>query len=155
TGHTIRRCGTDAFPLRGGVRAFKENPMLLHVPAVLDPGQLAHFRQALDGADWTDGKQTVGPQGAKVKRNLQLPEASPLRAQLGEAVLAALAASPLYFSAVLPARTLPPRFNRYEGGGQYGFHVDGSVMALAVPPGTPLLNLRTDVSCTLFLCEPD
>lgn len=129
--------------------------MLLHVPAVLDPGQLAHFRQALDGADWTDGKQTVGPQGAKVKRNLQLPEASPLRAQLGEAVLAALAASPLYFSAVLPARTLPPRFNRYEGGGQYGFHVDGSVMAMAVPPGSPPVNLRTDVSCTLFLCEPD
>lgn len=129
--------------------------MLLHVPAVLDPGQVAQFRQALDTADWTDGKQTVGPQGAKVKRNLQLPEASPLRAQLGKAVLAALAGNSLYFSAVLPARTLPPRFNRYEGGGQYGFHVDGSVMAMAVPPGSPPLNLRTDVSCTLFLCEPD
>ena len=129
--------------------------MLLHVPAVLAPQQVAQFRHALDAADWTDGKQTVGPQGAKVKRNLQLPETSPLRAQLGEAVLAALAGNPLYFSAVLPARTLPPRFNRYEGGGQYGFHVDGSVMALAVPPGAPPLNLRTDVSCTLFLCEPD
>ena len=129
--------------------------MLLHVPAVLDPGQVDRFRKALDAAEWTDGKQTVGPQGAKVKRNLQLPETSPLRAELGEAVLAALAGNSLYFSAVLPARTLPPRFNRYEGGGQYGFHVDGSVMALAVPAGSPPVNLRTDVSCTLFLCEPE
>ena len=129
--------------------------MLLHVPAVLDPGQVDRFRKALDAAEWTDGKQTVGPQGAKVKRNLQLPETSPLRAELGEAVLAALAGNSLYFSAVLPARTLPPRFNRYEGGGKYGFHVDGSVMALAVPAGSPPVNLRTDVSCTLFLCEPE
>ncbi|MGH8073956.1 MAG: PKHD-type hydroxylase, partial [Lysobacter sp.] len=125
--------------------------MLLHVPAVLDSRQVARFRQALDAADWADGKQTVGPQGARVKRNLQLPDASPLRAELGEVVLAALAGNPLYFSAVLPARTLPPRFHRYEGGGQYGFHVDGSVMAVAVPQGSPALNLRTDVSCTVFL----
>ena len=128
--------------------------MLLHVPAVLSPEQVAQFRQALDGADWTDGKQTVGPQGAKVKRNLQLPEASPLRAQLGEVVLAALAGNPLYFSAVLPARTLPPRFNRYQGGGTYGLHVDGSVMHVA-QPGQPSGTMRTDVSCTLFLCGPD
>jgi len=129
--------------------------MLLHVPGILDSSQVARFRQALDAADWGDGRQTVGPQGAEVKHNLQLPEDSRLRHELGGAVLSALAASPLYFSAVLPARTLPPRFNRYEGGGQYGFHVDGAVMSLAVPEGAPAVNLRTDVSCTLFLCEPD
>lgn len=128
--------------------------MLLHVPGILTHEQVARFRQALDAAEWTDGKETVGPQGAMVKRNLQLPETSPLRERLGQAVLAALVASPLYFSAVLPSRTLPPRFNRYEGGGQYGFHVDGAVMALAVPADRPPLHLRTDVSCTLFLCEP-
>ncbi|MFC3716983.1 Fe2+-dependent dioxygenase [Luteimonas soli] len=128
--------------------------MLLHVPAILDAAQIAHLRKALDGGEWIDGKATVGAQGAQVKRNQQLADGSPLARELGAAVLAALAASPLYHSAVLPLRTLPPRFNRYQGGGTYGLHVDGSVMHVAVP-GQPPGTLRTDVSCTLFLCEPD
>lgn len=124
--------------------------MLLHIPDVLGSEQLAQMRAALDGADWTDGRETVGAQGAAVKRNQQLPEASPLRQELGRHVLAALAASPLYHAATLPLRTLVPRFNRYEGGGEYGFHVDGAVMALSAEA-----QLRSDVSCTLFLSEPD
>ena len=127
--------------------------MLLHVPEILTREQVERFRRALDAADWTDGRETVGVQGAQVKRNQQLPEASPLRAELGNEVLAALAKSPLYHAATLPARTLPPRFNRYEGGGHYGFHVDGSVMTLPVPAGHA--SLRTDVSCTLFLSAPE
>jgi PKHD-type hydroxylase len=124
--------------------------MLLHVPAVLDAAQLAQVRAALDRAEWTDGKETVGAQGARVKRNRQLPEASPLRHQLAALVLDALARNPLYHAATLPLRTLPPRFNRYEGGDHYGFHVDGAVMGL--PGGA---QMRSDVSCTLFLSEPD
>jgi len=124
--------------------------MLLHIPDILDHEQLRQLRAALEAADWTDGRETVGTQGAQVKRNRQLPDASPLRRQLGEVVLAALAKSPLYHAATLPLRTLPPRFNRYEGGGEYGMHVDGSVMAL--PNGE---QLRSDISCTLFLSDPD
>jgi len=124
--------------------------MLLHIPDILDREQLRQLRTALEAADWTDGRETVGEQGAQVKRNRQLPDASPLRRQLGEVVLAALAKSPLYHAATLPLRTLPPRFNRYEGGGEYGMHVDGSVMAM--PNGE---QLRSDISCTLFLSEPD
>ncbi|HVI57376.1 MAG TPA: Fe2+-dependent dioxygenase [Luteimonas sp.] len=129
--------------------------MLLHVPAILDSARLARFRKALDGAQWVDGRATVGAQGAQVKRNLQLADGSPLALELGAEVLAALARSPLYHAAALPLRTLPPRFNRYEGGGQYGLHVDGAVMSVAGAPGQPAGTLRTDVSCTLFLCEPD
>ncbi|BFI95665.1 MAG: Fe2+-dependent dioxygenase [Rhodanobacter sp.] len=124
--------------------------MLLHIPDILSQDRLGPIRAALDAADWTDGRETVGAQGAQVKRNVQLPDASPLRRQLGEVVLAALATNPLYHAATLPLRTLPPRFNRYEGGGEYGMHVDGSVMAL--PNGE---QLRSDISCTLFLSEPD
>jgi PKHD-type hydroxylase len=128
--------------------------MLLHVPNILGPEQLQHMRVALDAADWTDGRETVGAQGAKVKRNQQLADASPLREELGQLVLAALERSPLYFAAALPLRTLPPRFNRYTGGGEYGFHIDGSVMALD-RPGQPRSQVRSDLSCTLFLCEPE
>jgi len=124
--------------------------MLLHIPDVLSREQVTQMRAMLDAADWTDGRETVGAQGAQVKRNQQLPDASPLRQQLGQLVLAALARNPLYHAAALPLRTLSPRFNRYQGGGQYGFHVDGAVMALSGDA-----QLRSDVSCTLFLSEPD
>jgi PKHD-type hydroxylase len=129
--------------------------MLLHIPGILTADEVAHFRQALDSADWTDGRETVGAQGAQVKRNLQLPDASPLKQDLGQAVLKALARNPLYFAAALPLRTIPPRFNRYEGGGEYGFHVDGAVMTLAASTTQQATTLRTDISCTLFLCEPE
>ncbi|MBB1088109.1 Fe2+-dependent dioxygenase [Lysobacter sp. SG-8] len=129
--------------------------MLMHIPDVLTGEELAGMRQALAGADWVDGRATVGAQGAEVKRNLQLADDGELRQRLGQQVLAALARNPLYFAAALPARTLPPRFNCYRGGGQYGFHVDGAVMQLATPPGQPQAHLRSDVSCTLFLNDPD
>ncbi|MFX9810938.1 PKHD-type hydroxylase, partial [Acinetobacter baumannii] len=85
-----------------------------------------------------------------MKQNLQLSDGSPVAQRWGQAILQALARQPLYFSAALPLRTVPPLFNRYEAGGHYGFHVDGSVRGL---PGGGML--RTDVSCTLFLAEPD
>ncbi|MGB3269576.1 MAG: Fe2+-dependent dioxygenase [Rhodanobacter sp.] len=125
--------------------------MLLHIPGVLSAEQIRRMRESLDAAPWIDGRETVGAQGARVKRNQQLPDASPLRRQLGETVLTALAAQPLFHAATLPLRILPPRFNRYADGGQYGFHVDGAVMALPDGGG----QLRSDVSCTLFLGEPD
>ncbi|RZL62705.1 MAG: Fe2+-dependent dioxygenase [Variovorax sp.] len=125
--------------------------MMLHVPDVLTPAQVREMRAALDATDWIDGRETVGEQGAQVKRNRQLPEQSPVGRELAKTVLAALARNPLLFSAALPARFVPPLFNRYEGGEHYGLHVDGAVRTL--PGGGQ--QLRTDLSCTLFLCEPE
>lgn len=124
--------------------------MLLHIPNVLSAEELSSLRQRLDVADWTDGRETVGLQGAQVKRNEQLPDASPLKAELGSVVQHALQRNPLFFAAALPLKILPPRFNRYQGGGTYGFHVDGAVMATGAQG-----HLRSDVSCTLFLSAPD
>jgi PKHD-type hydroxylase len=45
---------------------------------------------------------------------------------------------------------VPPLFNRYEGGEQYGMHIDGAVRAV---PGTSFF-IRTDLSATLFLTDP-
>ena len=125
--------------------------MMLHVPEVLTREQVAAIRTRLDPADWIDGRETAGPQGAQVKRNRQLPELSALGRELGETVLTAVLAHPLFQSAALPLRCVPPLFNRYEGGGHYGLHVDGAIRSV---PGTSL-RLRTDLSSTLFLCEPE
>ncbi|MEJ1962535.1 MAG: Fe2+-dependent dioxygenase [Gammaproteobacteria bacterium] len=128
--------------------------MLLHIPEVLKREEVVELRAALDRADWADGRETVGALGASVKRNEQLPDVSPLRHELGQKVLAALDRNPLYFSAALPVRTLAPRFNRYTGGGQYGMHIDGAVMVVN-KPGGQREHVRSDISCTLFLCDPD
>lgn len=125
--------------------------MMLHIPEVLTSQQVAEIRSRLDNSDWVDGRETVGAQGAQVKRNRQLPELSPLGRELGEIILKALTKNLLFVSAALPYRYVPPLFNRYEGGEHYGFHIDGSIRTI---PGTNL-NLRTDLSCTLFLCEPE
>jgi len=127
--------------------------MLVHIPGILDNAGLDQVRRALAGADWTDGRATVGAQGAQVKRNEQLPDASPLRQQLAALVLEALARSPLFHAATLPARIFPPRFNRYHDGGEYGFHVDGAVLSVAAPGAAP--QLRSDIACTLFLDPPE
>jgi len=125
--------------------------MMLHIPGVLTRDQVADMRRQLDASDWIDGRATVGDQGAKVKQNRQLPETSPLALELGRTILAALAKNPLYFSAVLPLRTIPPLFNSYAGGEHYGAHVDGSMRRI---PGSGEW-IRTDVSTTVFLCDPE
>lgn len=124
--------------------------MLLHIENVLDAAAVERIRARLASAEWIDGRETVGSQGARVKRNQQLPDAAPLRAELGREVLAACARHPAFHAATLPVKILPPRFNRYADGGAYGAHIDGAVMALA--DGS---QLRSDIACTLFLAEPE
>ncbi|MVW70425.1 MULTISPECIES: Fe2+-dependent dioxygenase [unclassified Bordetella] len=124
---------------------------MLHIPQVLTPDEVREMRARLHDAQWVDGRATVGTQGAVVKRNRQLAESSALARELGEIVLRALARNPLYFAAALPLRVVPPLFNRYESEETYGFHVDGAVRSHPAAPGW----LRTDLSATLFLCEPD
>lgn len=121
---------------------------MLHVPGVLSGEEVRSIREALDSAEWVDGRATVGEQGARVKRNRQLAESSPVGAKLGQAVLKALYRTPMFISAALPHKIVPPLFNRYEGGENYGMHVDGAVRLVNNQ------SLRTDLSCTLFLSEP-
>lgn len=124
--------------------------MLLAIPNVLNPDQLAEARQILEAAEWIDGKATAGHQGARVKDNLQLPVDSPAARQVGATIVKALGTNPLFMSAALPLHILPPMFNRYSGGQTFGTHVDGSIRQV---PGTGH-RLRTDLSCTLFFAEP-
>jgi PKHD-type hydroxylase len=124
--------------------------MMLHIPGVLSPEQVRSMRERLASTDWVDGRASVGSQGAQVKRNRQLAEGSPLALELGQVVSAALMANPLFFSCALPLRILPPFFNSYAGGEHYGPHVDGAIRAQRGGAA-----VRTDVSCTVFLSDPE
>jgi PKHD-type hydroxylase len=125
--------------------------MLIHIPEILTKAEVKDFRLRLQNTDWIDGKATVGVQGAQVKRNRQLAVDSPVARELGEIILKKLYANPTFMSAALPLRIVPPLFNAYAGGEHYGFHVDGAIRIL---PNSNL-SLRTDVSSTLFLSEPE
>ncbi|MBN3787183.1 Fe2+-dependent dioxygenase [Burkholderia sp. Ac-20353] len=125
--------------------------MMLHIPGVLTSEQVAQCRDILDHAEWTDGNATSGAQSALAKHNRQLPEGSPAARAVGDAIQDALARNPLFFSAALPLKVFPPLFNRYEGGEAFGTHVDNAIRLLR---GTDF-RVRSDLSATLFLEEPD
>ena len=125
--------------------------MLLHIPDLLAPEDLAHARTVLETAPWADGKVTAGHQSALAKRNLQLPQSSDAARDLGALVAAALDRNLLFLSAALPAKIFPPLISRYDPGHDFGAHVDNAIRRL--PDGSG--PLRTDVSATLFLADPD
>lgn len=125
--------------------------MLLTIPDVLTHGQVAEARDQLAKAAWIDGRVTAGHQSSRVKDNLQLPEDHPAARALGEMILVALQRNPLFISAALPLRIFPPLFNQYEGGQSFGSHVDNAIRQIT---GTSF-RIRTDLSATLFLSQPD
>lgn len=127
--------------------------MLVAIANALDAQSLRELRSRLEAAGqaWVDGRVSAGWQGAPVKHNEQIDERSAVAAQCQSLVLGALERHPLFISAVLPNEVYPPMFNRYGPGMAFGAHVDGSVR---LHPNTGR-KLRTDVSATLFLSEPD
>jgi PKHD-type hydroxylase len=127
--------------------------MFVQIPKLVSADQLNTMRAALGSAQapWVDGRATAGFQGAPVKNNRQLDEASAMARELGDLVVAQLERNALFISAVLPNRVYPPLFNRYGLGMYFGNHVDGTVRML---PGSPH-KLRTDLSATLFISPPE
>lgn len=125
--------------------------MLMCVPDVLSKAEVAEFRDVMDSAAWEDGRSTAGAQSALVKRNEQLPPNGEVARQLGKRVIAALTANPLFISAAVPLHIFPPLFNRYGVGHHFGVHVDNAVRGDHLTGA----RIRTDLSVTLFLSEPD
>jgi PKHD-type hydroxylase len=125
--------------------------MLLCVPDVLRKAEVEKFRAAMDAATWEDGRSTAGAQSAMVKKNEQLPPNGDIARRLGESVIKALVANPLFVSAAIPKQIFPPLFNRYGVGQHFGVHVDNAVRGDHLT-GT---RIRTDLSVTLFLSEPE
>lgn len=127
--------------------------MLLHLKNVLRAEELASARALLgEDAPWIDGRGSAGGQAVTQKNNEQLAQDSAQATQLRALVLAAVRRDPLFFSAALPRRIFNPLFNRYRGGSNhYGAHIDGAILHSREPAQW----VRTDLSCTLFLTQPD
>lgn len=125
--------------------------MLLVIENVLNASLLAEIRAQLDAASWHDGRETAGYIAARQKSNEQLRVHDKIAIGLGQKILDALSANPQFVSFALPRKILSPMFNRYQGGAQYGFHIDN---AMRVDPVSGQ-RIRTDLSTTIFLNDPD
>jgi len=125
--------------------------MLILIPNVLSEVELKQCRRDLEKANWDDGRHSAGYMSRRVKDNTQLPDRDLLAGKLGEIILAALENNPLFTSAALPLKIVPPLFNRYEVTQTYGPHIDGAIRPVS---GTQH-RVRTDLSATLFLSDPD
>jgi PKHD-type hydroxylase len=125
--------------------------MLITIPNLFTKEQVAEAREHLLAAEWIDGRVTAGYQAQEVKHNAQIPEGSPAHQLVGEMVLKTLARSPRFISAALPLRVFPPMFNSYAGGQTFGTHVDTAIRQDARTGQ----RIRTDLSATLFLTEPE
>lgn len=123
--------------------------MLICIPQLLSKAQVASVRGLIDAADWVDGRETAGAQSARAKKNTQLPAASPEGLKAQAIINAELGNNPLFLAAALPLKVFPPLFNRYGVGDRFGAHVDNAIRS------GPTTRIRTDLSATLFLTEPD
>jgi PKHD-type hydroxylase len=125
--------------------------MLLCVPDVLSKADVADFRRIMDAEEWEDGRSTAGAQSAEVKQNEQLPPDGATARRLGERVIRALTSNPVFIAAAVPLHIFPPLFNRYGPGKFFGEHVDNCIRGDHLTG----LRIRTDLSITLFLSEPE
>ncbi len=123
--------------------------MLSILPDALSAEQVARVRAVVDAADWVDGNVTSGRQAALTKRNRQLPDDGAAAKEAGGLVLDALGRNGLFIAAALPAKVLPPMFNRYEGGEAFGPHIDNAIRIRGD------FRMRADLSATIFLEPPE
>ncbi len=126
--------------------------MLIQVKELLSQEQVQHCRKLLSNAKWSDGKHTAGTQAEQVKNNQQLSEDAPELDELRSIIIRSIHRNGLFFTASLPKKVFPPLFNRYSGtSNSFGNHVDNAIRTFAKNGEC----IRTDLSCTIFLSNPD
>ncbi|AYO53208.1 Fe2+-dependent dioxygenase [Acinetobacter wuhouensis] len=126
--------------------------MMLHIPEVLTKQQVAEFRAQLqDEKLWLNGKLSAGSQAQQIKNNLQVDVHHEVYQEISTQVLKTLKNNLLVQSAGLPKHILQPMLNCYQDSGNYGNHVDNAVQFSSLTGQM----IRTDVSMTVFLSDPE
>lgn len=123
--------------------------MLLEIPALLSNKKLTEIRELIASAKFVDGKLSAGMFAQRVKHNEELPTDATQIQRLNNLVMNSLVQHPQFQNAALPHRVASPFYARYGKGQSYGDHIDDPVM------GSPGQRYRSDVSCTIFLSEPE
>jgi PKHD-type hydroxylase len=112
---------------------------------ILSAEEVAECREIAAGATFVDGK--VSNPHNKAKQNEQLHEPSAYQ-RSAKIIVDAMGRCPEFLEFAFPVTVAPPLLTRYRPGMRYGAHADAAYLTL--PSGT----LRSDISCTIFLNEP-
>jgi len=122
--------------------------MLIIIEGVISPGEVAAARAFMAQGEFMDGTFSAGKMAKGVKHNLELDQSSDIFKRLNAVVFEKLMGHPDFQAAALPNKTAAPFYSRYTEGMRYGAHIDNPLMGSGP-------YLRTDVSATLFLSDPD
>ena len=122
-----------------------ERKMQMLISGVLTPADLVAVRQAFDKAQFVDGRETAGWAAKTVKNNLQVRAGDPALDEVRQLVNKRLVDNALFQLAARPKHITPLLFAEYRDTMTYGTHVDDALMQ----------GIRTDISFTLFIDEPD
>lgn len=125
--------------------------MMLKIENVLTRAEVDQCRATIIDGPWVDGNETSGHQSALAKQNEQIAQGSDAANEANALVMDALGRTPEFVAAALPLKVYMPMFNRYAGGQTFGNHVDNAIRQVR---GTDV-RIRSDLSCTLFLTDPD
>ena len=119
---------------------------MYRVVDILSADEVRQCREIAAAASFVDGKIT-NPHN-KAKQNEQLHEQGAYQ-RSAKLIIDAMSRTPEFLEFTFPAQIAPPLLTRYRPGMKYGAHADAAYLPL--PGGT----LRSDISCTVFLNEPD
>lgn len=122
--------------------------MVAHLRQVLDAADCRALREDMQRAPMVEGKRGAGELGQALKANQQVDSRSEIYPSMVQRVMTPLTAHKAFSKYAIPRRVHPPLFARYTEGAFYGRHVDNALMG-------PFPSMRTDLSITIFLSEPD
>lgn len=118
--------------------------MMMCIGNVLNSDEVADVCSDIAGLTFVDGRATAG-WAAKLVKNNEQAEAGGSVDSLRARISARILGNDLFQLAVRPKALTPLLLSRYARGKEYGTHVDDALMQ----------GMRTDVSFTLFLTDPE
>ncbi|MEP5938783.1 MAG: Fe2+-dependent dioxygenase [Erythrobacter sp.] len=113
---------------------------------VLNAQQIADLKKIADQATFVDGK--ISNPHNKTKNNLHMHDQK-LQQNAVDIMAQALMANEDFVNFAVPAQFAPPLITRYEPGMHYGLHPDAALMTIGNT------TIRSDLSCTIFLEDPE
>lgn len=122
--------------------------MILILRQVLNAEQIRAVKVLVERGQFVSGKDTAGWHAQEVKHNLQWVGNDALQQQLDMSMVQALSSHNEFSAATYAKKILPFIISKSENSGGYGDHIDDALMH-------DQELVRTDISCTTFLSEPD
>ena len=121
--------------------------MFIEVPDLLTADQLERLREIASQANFADGR--LSNPHSKVKQNLQIDHNDPLYEESAKTLAEAMMRNETVNNFAFISRLAPPLICRYHPDMAYGKHADAAFLPMRPVP------LRSDISSTIFLADPD